>query len=59
MGNYPDSLTADYQEGLNERIAKVMLDRLVEQFASAFKFLKEETVSEAYYEEWAAKNPLI
>ena len=59
MANYPDSLTADYHEGMNERIAKVMLDRLVEQLASAFKFLKEETISEAYYEEWAAKNPLI
>ena len=59
MGNYPDSLSADYHEGLNERIASVMHKRAVEQLAAAFKFLKEEDVSEKYYEEWAAKNPLI
>lgn len=59
MGNYPDSLSADYHEGMNERIATVMMDRLVEQLASAFKFLKEESISDEYYKEWADKNPLI
>lgn len=59
MGNFPNSLDGDYHAGLNERIAKVMNDRAVEQLAEAFKFLKEETVSESYYESWAAKNPLI
>ena len=59
MGNYPDSLSADYHEGLNERIAHVMEKRAIEQLAAAFKFLKEETISDTYYEEWASKNPLI
>ena len=59
MGNYPDSLTSDYHEGMNERIAAVMEERAVEQLAGAFKFLKEETVSDEYYAEWAAKNPLL
>lgn len=59
MGNQPNSLSADYQKGMNERIAAVMTERCVEQLADAFKFLKEETVSTEYYEEWAAKNPLI
>lgn len=57
--NHPDSLHGDYHEGLNERIAKVMSDRCVDKLAAAFKFLKEETVSDRVYEEWAAKNPLI
>lgn len=59
MGNYPDSLSADYHAGLNERIAKAMTERAVERLAEAFKFLKDETVSEEYYGEWAAKNPKI
>ena len=59
MGNFPNSLDGDYHAGLNERIAKVMNDRAVAQLAEAFKFLKEETVSESYYESWAEKNPLI
>ena len=58
-GNYPDSLSADYHDGMNERIARVMAERAVEQLAAAFKFLKEETISDEYYKEWMAKNPLI
>ena len=54
-----DSLSADYHAGLNERIAKAMTERAVERLAEAFKFLKDETVSEEYYGEWAAKNPKI
>lgn len=59
MGNYPNSLTADYHPGLNERIAGAMSDICVNQLAEVFKFLKEETISEEYYASWAAKNPLI
>ena len=59
MGNYPGSLSATYHPGMNERIAKVMAERAVEDLAEVFKFLKEETVSREYYKQWAAKNPLI
>ena len=57
--DHPDSLHGDYHEGLNERIAKVMSDRCVDQLSAAFKFLKEETVSDRVYEEWRKKNPLL
>ena len=57
--DHPDSLDAEYHAGLNERIAKVMSDRCVDKLAEVFKFLKEETVSERVYNEWAAKNPLL
>ena len=59
MANYPDSLTADYHEGMNPRIAKAMTDAVVDVLADVFKYLKEETVSVDYYNEWAAKNPKI
>ena len=59
MANFPDSLSGEYHEGMNDRIAKAMTDRAVERLADAFKFLKEETISEEYYKEWAAKNPLL
>jgi len=58
-GDYPDSLSASYHEGMNDRIAKVMTERAVEQLADVFKFLKEERISDLYYEEWAKKNPLL
>lgn len=56
MGNYPNSLGADYHEGLNERIAKAFGQRTVEKSASAFKFIREETVSLEYHKEWMAKQ---
>ena len=57
--NFPDSLGGDYHQGMNERIAKVMNDIAVDLLADVFKFLKEETVSDKFYEQWAAKNPLL
>ena len=59
MANFPDSLTADYHEGMNERIAKAMTEAAVESLASCVKFLKEEKISEAFYNQWAEKNPLL
>ncbi len=59
MGDYPDSLSASYHAGLNERIARVMSERVTEQLADVFRFLKAETISDKYYEEWVAKNPLL
>lgn len=59
MANFPDSLTADYHEGMNERIAKAMTESAVDYIADVIKFLKEETISDKMYDEWAEKNPLI
>lgn len=59
MADYPDSLSADYHEGMNERIAKAMTQSVVDHLAEAVKFLKEERISDEMYDEWAAKNPLI
>ena len=57
QANHPDSLHADYHEGLNERIARAMTEAAVDDLAAGFRFLKEETISTEYYDEWAAKNP--
>ena len=56
MGKYPNSLSCSYHEGLNPRIAKVMAQRTVEESATAFKFIREETVSLEYHKEWLAKQ---
>ena len=42
MANYPESLSADYHEGMNERIAKAMTEGVVDHLADVVKFLKEE-----------------
>ena len=59
MANFPDSLSADYHEGMNERIAKAMTESVVEYLADVINFLKSETISDQMYDEWAAKNPLL
>ncbi len=56
MANYPNSLTADRHEGLNERIAKAVAQYAVEKSAETFRFLKEERVSEEYLKQWLAKQ---
>ncbi len=55
MANYPNSYAGDAHEGMNERIAQAMMEYSVTKTAEVFKFLKEETISERYYEEWANK----
>ncbi|MBQ2877239.1 MAG: creatininase family protein [Clostridia bacterium] len=59
MANFPDSLSADYHEGMNERIAHAMTEASVNNLADVISFLKEETISENFYNQWAEKNPLI
>lgn len=56
MGDYPNSLSCDYHEGLNERIARAMGQKTVEKSAAIFKFLREETVSRPYHKAWLAKQ---
>ena len=56
MANYPDSYTASYLPGLNERIAKAVTERSIEETAEVFSFYKNETTLNEYYEEWIAKQ---
>ncbi len=41
-GNWPNSYQCDIHDGMNERIAKAMLQAAVEKLASQIKFVKEE-----------------
>ena len=56
MANYPHSLAADHHDGLNERIIRALGERVVEDVADLFRFLKEETASEEYLKEWLAQQ---
>lgn len=56
MGNFPNSLSCDAHEGLNERIAKALAQQTVESTAEVFRFLREENISDEYHEKWLAKQ---
>jgi septum formation topological specificity factor MinE len=56
MADFPNSLSADYHAGLNERIARAMGQWKTELYAKAFALIREETVSLEYYEEWLKKQ---
>lgn len=44
-GNWPNAYQCDVHDGMNERIAKAMLEAATEKLASQIKFIKEENVS--------------
>ncbi len=56
MANYPNSLTADFHEGMNRRIARAIGDVQTKKAADMFRFLKEERATEEYHKEWLAKQ---
>jgi len=56
MGNFPYSLDGVFHEGMNERIAKAFGQWAVTKAADAFRFLKEETISDEYHKLWFAKQ---
>lgn len=56
MADYPNSYQGDYHEGMNERIAKAMVEYSVNKLADVIKFLKEEDVSVGYKKEWIEKQ---
>lgn len=56
MANYPNSYAGDMHEGMNERIAAAMMEYSVRKAAEVFKFLKTETISEEYFNEWKEKQ---
>lgn len=56
MANYPDSYEGDMHEGMNERIARAMVEYSVDRLSEVINFLKNETISEEYKKEWSEKQ---
>ena len=56
MANYPNSYAGDFHDGLNERIANARMEYSVQKTAEVFKFLKNETISTEYFDEWVKKQ---
>ncbi len=56
MANFPNSYEGDMHDGMNERIARAMVDYSVKKLTEVLKFLKEETVSNEYKKEWLKKQ---
>ena len=56
MCNYPNSYTASTDYMINERIARAVTEYCENNLAQRLKFLKEETISDTFHEEWLAKQ---
>lgn len=56
MANFPNSYESEVHDGMNERIARAMVDYSVSKLSCVVKFLKEETVSKEYLKEWLEKQ---
>ena len=56
MANYPNSYEGDMHDGMNERIARAMVDYSVKKLCEVLNFLKNETVSDEYKKEWLEKQ---
>lgn len=56
MANYPNSVEGDMHEGMNERIARAMVDYSVKKLTEVLNFLKNETISNEYKNEWLQKQ---
>jgi len=52
MADYPNSYAGDSFPGMNERIARAMVDYSTECLCKVIKFLKEENISTQYLKEW-------
>ncbi len=55
MADYPNSYAGDSHEGMNERIARAMVEYSTDRLCKVIKFLKEETVSVEFKREWAER----
>lgn len=56
MANYPNSLSADFHKGMNERIARAISSVQTKKAADMFRFLKEENATEEYHRQWLKKQ---
>ena len=52
MADYPNSYAGDSFEGMNDRIARAMVEYSSESLCNVIKFLKEENISTEYLKEW-------
>jgi len=52
MADHPNSYCGDNDYVLNERIAKAFTEHRIPKLAEKFRFLKNETISNEYFEEW-------
>ncbi len=55
MADYPNSYAGDFHEGMNERIARAMVEYSTDRLCKVIRFLKEETISAEYKREWAER----
>lgn len=56
MADYPNSYQGDMHEGMNERIARAMVEYSVGALKNVIKLLKTETISTEYKKEWLKKQ---
>ena len=56
MSSFPNSYASDAHEGNNERIGRTFLKETVHKTAEAFRLIKDDTLCEAYLNEWLAKQ---
>lgn len=56
MANYPNSYEGDMHDGMNERIARAMVEYSTDKLAEVLRFLKNETISDEYKKEWLEKQ---
>lgn len=56
MADYPNSYAGDMHEGMNERIARAMVEFSVDRLCKVVRFLKNETTSDTYKTEWLKKQ---
>ncbi len=56
MADYPNSYQGDAHEGMNERIARAMVDCSTDRLSEVIAFLKTETVSDEYKKKWLEKQ---
>ena len=56
MANFPNSYEGDMHDGMNERIARAMVEYSVQRLSEVIRFLKDETVSEEYRKQWLNKQ---
>ncbi len=56
MANYPNSYECEMHDGMNERIARAMVEYSTERLVEVISFLKTETISTEYKNEWLEKQ---
>lgn len=56
MSSFPNSYASDAHDGNNERIGRTFLKETVHKTAEAFRMIKDDTLCEAYLNEWLKKQ---